>query len=151
MRSSPVLFLHICGALLGILSGAVAMSFRKGSRAHGLAGKVFVVSMMTMSASATYLAVRNSEMMNFLMGVLTFYLVATAWSTARRKDDGTTVFDWGGALVVLAVGAGFLTYGLEAAFSPTGLKGGMPAAGYFVFGSVPVLCVVGDFRMLLRG
>ena len=56
------------------------------------------------------------------MGVLTFYLVATAWVTARRGDGETGIFDWGALMVPLAVGAGLVTYGLEAANSQTGLK-----------------------------
>ena len=56
MQLSPVLVLHICGRTLGMLSGAVAVSFRKGSRRHGLAGRVFVTSMLIMSAAGVYMA-----------------------------------------------------------------------------------------------
>lgn len=55
------------------------MSFRKGSRPHSVAGNVFFISMLTASAAGAYLGFRNSEMDNVFGGVLTFYLVATAW------------------------------------------------------------------------
>ena len=42
MPYSPVLIVHICAGTLGLLSGTAAMSFRKGSPRHVLAGKVFV-------------------------------------------------------------------------------------------------------------
>jgi len=37
MQLSPILLLHISGGITGILSGAVAMSFRKGSGGHARA------------------------------------------------------------------------------------------------------------------
>lgn len=36
----PILVFHISAGILGVLSGAVAMSFRKGSRGHRVAGNV---------------------------------------------------------------------------------------------------------------
>jgi uncharacterized membrane protein len=42
---------HSCGTL-GLLSGTAAISFRKGSRRHALAGKIFVASMLTMAVAA---------------------------------------------------------------------------------------------------
>ena len=86
MQMSPILALHICGGTVGLLSGAVAVSFRKGSRRHGIAGKIFVVSMLTLGASATVLAVMKHEVGNFIGGMLTIYLVTTAWLTARRRN-----------------------------------------------------------------
>jgi uncharacterized membrane protein len=56
---SPLLPVHITAGILGILSGSAAMSFRKGSSRHVLAGRVFVVSMLTMAAAAVYLAVHK--------------------------------------------------------------------------------------------
>jgi len=41
MSYSPILVLHICAGSLGLLSGTAAMSFRKGSARHVLAGKVW--------------------------------------------------------------------------------------------------------------
>lgn len=134
-----------------MLSGAAAMAFRKGSRQHRAAGNAFVVSMLGLSATGAYLGFLAQEALNGLMGTLTFYLVATAWRTARRRDGKTGPVDWGALTVPLAVGAALVTYGLEAASSQTGSKDGFPAAAYFVFASVALLLAAGDLRMLLRG
>jgi uncharacterized membrane protein len=147
----PILVLHICAGILGLLSGAAAMSFRKGSRRHGLAGNVFVISMLCLSASGAYLGFMKHQMLNGLMGVLTPYLVTTAWATASCRDGETGIFDWGALLFALAVGAGIMTYGFEAANSPTGLKDGVPAGMYFFLGSVALLSAAGDIRMLVGG
>jgi len=147
---SPLLALHITAGTLGMLSGFVAVFLRKGSRAHGRAGNVFVVAMLVLSASGAFLALMKSQPGNVLGGALTFYLVATAWMTARRRDGEPGIFDWGALLVVLAVGACELTFGLEAALSQTGLKYEYPPGPYFFMGSVAALAVAGDVRMLVR-
>jgi uncharacterized membrane protein len=113
LREGNVIFtstrFHISAGSVGILSGAAAMSFRKGSPRHALAGKVFVISVLTMAATAVYLAVMKHHTGNVLGGAFTFYLVATAWVTARSKDGETRIFDWltliGIALWISGVGA----------------------------------------------
>jgi len=147
----PILVLHICAGILGLLSGAAAMSFRKGSRWHRVAGNVFFVSMLGMSTAGAYLAFMKHQMNNVFGGVLAFYLVTTAWATGRRRDGETSIFDWGALLVALAVGAIILTYGFEVANSPTAPKDGIPAGMYFFLGSLALLSAAGDVRMLVRG
>jgi hypothetical protein len=147
---SPLLLLHIIAGTLGMLSGFVAVFLRKGSRQHGLAGNVFVIAMLTLSASGVYLAFMKSQPGNVMGGTLTFYLAATAWMTARRRDGAPGILDWGALLVALTVGTVNLTYGLEAAMSQPGLKYGYPPGPYFIFGSVALLAATGDVRMLVR-
>lgn len=149
MSYSPILILHICAGTAGFLSGAVAISLRKGSRRHALAGDVFVVTMLTMAASGAYMALMKSQMGNFLGGVFTFYLVATAWWTARRTEQRTDLADWIALLCVSAVTMGNLIYGIEAARSATGMKGGYSDAIYFVGGSVALIAAIGDIRLLM--
>jgi hypothetical protein len=134
-----------------MLSGFAAAFLRKGSRQHGIAGNVFVISMLTLSVTGTYMAFLKSQPGNVLGGALTFYLVATSWVTARSRDGHTGLFDWGAFLLVSALGTIMITYGIEAALSPTGLKYGGPAGPYFIFGAIASLAAIGDFRMLRRG
>jgi len=149
--SFSLLPVHVSAGIVGILSGTAAMSFRKGSPRHALAGKVFVISMLTMAVSAVYLAVLKHQNNNVGGGVLTFYLVATAWVTAKRRDGETSIFDWVALLVPLWAGIGGWINGLEAVHSPTGSKYGVPAGMHFFLGSVMLLAAAGDVRMLLRG
>jgi hypothetical protein len=148
---SPLLLLHIIGGALGILSGFVAVSLRKGSRWHGMAGNVFFISMLTMSGCGAYMALMKSQTSNVFGGLLTFYMVATAWATARRRDGGTGIYGWVALLAALGLGAVMVSFGIAAAMSPTSTKADAPAAMYFVFGSLALLAAAGDARMLLRG
>jgi hypothetical protein len=151
MSHPPLLLLHIVSGTVGMLSGFVAVFLRKGSRRHALAGSVFVVSMLCLSSSGTYLATVKHQPGNILGGALTFYLVATAWMTARRREGAPGIFDWGAILIVLGVATAELTFGFEAAMSPTGMKYDYPPWPYFIFGFVAALAFAGDVRMLARG
>ena len=152
MRFLPILILHISGGIIGILSGAVAIVLRKGTRRHALAGQVFVIAMLVMSSCGTFLAIVKSQPGNVLGGTVTFYLVATAWRTARRPEKAAPgVFDWTALLFVLALEAVFATYGVKALLSPTGSIWGYPAALYLIWAGVVLLFITGDVRMLARG
>jgi uncharacterized membrane protein len=150
MSHSPILLLHIASGTVGVLSGFVAVFLRKGSRQHALAGLVFVVSMLSLSGTGAYMATIKHQPGNILGGTLTFYLVATSWMTARRRDVRTSLVDWAALLVPLIVAAFYLTYGWKAIKSPTGLMYDLPAGPYFFLGSVAVLAAIGDVRMLVR-
>jgi len=151
MSSSPLLLLHICGGGIGLLSGAVAMTFRKGSSGHRVAGNVFFVSMLCMAGAGAYMALMRSETGNVFGGILAFYLVATGWAAVIRREGETGIFEWVAFVAALALGAVIMTFGIEAAMSPTGTKVGIPAGMHFFFGSMALLAAAGDLRMLLRG
>ena len=151
MAYSPILIVHICGGSLGLLSGTAAMSFRKGSPRHMLAGKVFVASMLTMAAVATYLAIVRHQPSNIGGGILTFYLIGTAWLTARRKDRETSRFDWVVLLIPLALGILTWMNGIKVVRGGASSQDGVPVGMTFFMGSVMLLAAAGDVRMLLRG
>jgi len=103
-----------------------------------------------MSSAGVILSAVKSQPGNILGGTLTFYLVATAWMTARRVTPATSFFDWGGLLIVWAVAVANLTLGTVAALSATGIVYQYPPGPYFFLGSVAVVATGGDVRMLRR-
>src|SRR5712664_1301254 len=151
MSYSPILIVHICAGSLGLLSGTAAMSFRKGSPRHVLAGKVFVASMLTMAVVATYLAIVRHQPSNIGPGILTFYLIGTAWLTTRRRDGETSRLDWTALLIPLALGILTWMHGLKVVRSGASSQDGVPVGMTFFMGSVMLLAAVGDVRMLVRG
>jgi uncharacterized membrane protein len=151
MHYSPLLPVHITAGIVGILSGSAAMIFRKGSSRHVQAGKVFVVSMLTMASAAVYLAVLKHQTPNILAGILTFYLIMTAWLTARSREGETSIFDRVALLIPLVGGVWVWTIGLLKLFSHTPPKDGVPVGMNFFIGSVMLLAAAGDIRMLVRG
>src|SRR6266705_646336 len=115
------------------------MSFRKGSPRNVLAGKVFVASMLTMAAVAVYLAIVRHQPNNIGGGILTFYLIGTAWLTARRRDGETSRFDWIALLIPLALGILNWMNGLKVVRSGASSQGGVPVGMIFFMGSVCLL------------
>lgn len=149
MPYSPILLVHIFGGTVGLLSGTAAILFRKGSPRHVLAGKVFVASMLTMAAFATYLAIVKHQTSNIGGGILTFYLIATAWLTARRRDGETSRWDWIALLIPLAIGVLSWMNGIKIVRSGGSSQDGVPVGMTFFMGSICLLAAAGDVRMLL--
>jgi hypothetical protein len=151
MTYSPILLGHICAGTLGLLSGTAAMSFRKGSPRHILAGRVFVVSMLTMAVGAVYLAIVRHQPNNIGGGIITFYLIGTGWLTARRREGKTSRIDW--VLLLIPLVLGILTWmnGIKIVRSGASSQDGVPVGMTFFMGSVMLLAAAGDLRMLVGG
>jgi hypothetical protein len=151
MPYSPILLVHIAGGTVGLLAGTAAIIFRKGSARHALAGRIFVVAMLIMGSLAAYLAIVRHQPGNFGGGVFTFYLILTAWLTARRRDGETARFDW--LLLVIPLALGTLTWvnGIAIVRSGVDPPDGVPAGMNFFMGSIMLLAAAGDVRMLVGG
>ena len=137
--------------MVGLLSGTVAMVFRKGSRGHRAAGNVFVVAMLIMGACGSTLALMKHQMNNVFGGLLTVYMITTAWLAGHRRDGETSLFDWGALVFGLAIGASLLTLGMLVANGQAARQAGVPLGMYFFMGTIPLLAAAGDIRMLMRG
>jgi hypothetical protein len=151
MSYSPILIAHICGGVVGLVSGTAAMCFRKGSPRHVLAGRIFVASMLTMGALAAYLAITRHQPNNIGGGIITVYLIGTAWLTARRRDGETSRLDWVLLLIPLANGILSWMTGVKVLRSGHSSLDGVPVGMILFMGSVMLLAAAGDVRMLVRG
>jgi hypothetical protein len=147
----PFLVLHITGGIVGLLSGTVAILYRKGSQGHRSAGNVFVVSMLIMAACATYLAVLKHQMGNIIGGPLTFYLITTAWLAGRRGNQKPGIFDKGALVMALAIGVSLWALGILMVRGQVEPQPGVPIGMCFFMGTIPLLAATGDIRMLARG
>jgi uncharacterized membrane protein len=151
MPYSPIMLVHIAGGSVGLLSGAAAIVFRKGSPRHVLAGRIFVVAMLVMAAFAAYIAYVKNQPSNVGGGIFTFYLILTAWLTARRRPGQTSRFDWLLMLVPVALGVLSWTAGIRILRNGHTSENGVPVGMTFFIGTVLLLAAVGDLRMLLGG
>jgi len=154
--AKAVLFLHIGGGSLGMLSGAAALVARKGGRLHRIAGTVFFVSMLTMSAiGATVSPFLPTgflhELPNTIAGSMTFYLVLTSWTAIRRKDGGIGLVEKAGLAVPLVVFAAGVSFIVIAMNSPTGTIGDTPPQAFYVFALVGGIAALSDLKVILNG
>lgn len=148
---ASILILHISAGTIAIFSGAAALSVRKGERLHRVFGTVFFVSMLTMGAMASFLAVWIQQWNNVIAGVFAFYLVATAWVTVRRREGTVGKFEVAAMIVAFAGTAGILVLGLRALADPRTIPGGAPVQAYFVLAGMIGLAAVMDLKIILRG
>jgi hypothetical protein len=146
---TPILITHIGGGVTAMLMAIVALSARKGSPVHRAAGNIFFLAMMIGASSAAYLGY-NAKPQDFgdvVAGVLTIYLVSTAWVTAKRNDKQIGVFEFV-AFFVVAAGALFAYIDTSAQVQKgIALLGGVPG---FIFAGVAGLCALLDLSVILR-
>jgi uncharacterized membrane protein len=148
-----ILFLHIAGGSVGIITGFVALLWAKGRRVHRIAGTIFFVSMLTMATigagASPFLPV--PQVPNVFAGALVFYLVATSWVAIRRKDGGVGRFEKFGLAVALGIAAAGVFYIFMARSNPTGTIDDTPPEAFFVFAIIGSIAAAGDIRVILRG
>jgi uncharacterized membrane protein len=150
MRTIAVV--HAVMAVLGLASGYVALYSAKGARLHRKSGMVFVYVMVTMALLGSVLAAVLSKQpaTNIPVGFLTSYLVITGLAAVRPPAAGARWLHLGGLLVVAALTAVFLTFGIEAVANG-GYRGDVPAFPMFLFGGAGLLAAIGDVRILRSG
>ena len=152
MFPSPIVLIHVCGATIAVIAGALAMIFRKGSSLHRVAGNFFVGAMAIMLVPAVIsAALLRPNAGNAVGGSLALYLVATGWVAGRRRECTTGLFDRIALLWVLLVMTADMTFGTLAMKSPTHTLSGYPPEMYFVFGIIALIHAAFDVRMLVRG
>jgi len=159
MTISLISLFHIYLGTVGLLAGVAAVSFAKGAKLHRIAGNIFFVSMLIVSAMGSYIAYTKTDipfstaLFTCLIGIFTFYLVATSWITVKRRAGERGFAEIGALLFILATAAFALTIGLDAAQN-IGSKNGtpaMPADTFYFFGGFAAFLVFGDLKLILQG
>jgi hypothetical protein len=115
-----LLLLHITGGTVGLITGYAALAVRKGSRRHILIGIVFCIAMLIMASDGAFLAVVKAQPGNVIGGLLTLYMISTAWMAARRHDGKIRWFDWAALIMISAVAVAMAMFGVQATRSQTG-------------------------------
>lgn len=143
---------HILAGSLSLLAGAAAMMLRKGSTAHGLAGETFVIAMLIMAGTGTIMSIAIVPVMgNVMGGLLTMYLVVTAWATAFRAPRQVGTHEFLGMALGIAIGIAGIAFGLEASARAQQRLHGYPAMFYYIFGGIALLGATLDARMIAQG
>lgn len=144
-----LLWAHIAGGTVGILSGWTAIVARKGGKAHRMAGHAFFVSMLFMAGIGGAVApfLPDAKLTNTTAGVFTFYLVASGWATVRRRAG--TVGRFEKAAVVVPFGVAALGLYLVWLAMQNGKAGAY--ATIYIFAAFAALAAACDLRMIRDG
>jgi hypothetical protein len=145
-----ILAVHIVMGTLGVLTGVAALTFRKGSGPHRVAGTVFVLAMLFMAATASVLETMKPVPGSVVGGLITIYFIATAWVSGHRKDGETGTFEIVAFLAALALAA---VIALGAYMLATGVtKAPNPVFPYVLYGisGAMALAAIGDLSVIWR-
>lgn len=147
---SPVMLIHIVAGSAALLSGAAALTLRKGGRLHGRVGTVFFASMVVMTLTGAVIAAFKPERGTAVIGLITCYLVATSWWTARHRDGKAGRFEVAALAVIVACALAELSFGLIAMNSPRGRIDVLPYQPMFGFAALAGLAAALDVNFILR-
>jgi uncharacterized membrane protein len=143
--------IHVVGAGLALLAGAVALATAKGGRIHRRSGMVFVYAMAAMCGAALLIAAAKTQVTNIIAALLTAYLVVTALIAVRPPSARTRSLAVGSMIFALGVGAMALIVGLQALNSPDRQQFGDPPGPYLLFAVVGLVAGIGDVRAVRAG
>ena len=151
--ANALLYLHIGGGTLGMMSGVVAIMSRKGDRLHRFAGNVFFAAMLITYAIGAGVApfLDEGQRPNFVAGIMALYLLVSGWLTVKRSENTAGWMEEAGlvlAVLITAAGAIFMRMG---ELSPTGSIDGSPPQAFILFVVAGSLAATGELNVILRG
>jgi uncharacterized membrane protein len=150
MAANTLLYAHIGGGTLGMISGAVALASRKGETIHRAAGNVFFAAMLAMAGVGATVAPFIHERASVVAGILALYLISTGWMAVKRAEGTIGRFEVGAFIVATFLALSGYTMATMAAQSPTGTLDGQPDQAFYVFAIVGTIAALADLKVLLQ-
>jgi hypothetical protein len=143
---TPETIFHATGGALSLITGVTALTVRKGSPLHRTAGNVFFVVMLVTAGTGVYLGFKT-EINNAIAGIITLYLLITAWLTVRRPEGKTGLFELGAFLFAVAGAAAAYFFAYAGMRDGTALLGGAP---FFIFATIIAIAALADLSVIVR-
>jgi hypothetical protein len=144
---SPEVMIHAIAGGVGLISGAVTLSARKGERLHRRAGTVFFFAMIAAALSAVALAFRAGDMTLVVAGSLTVYFIGTSWLTVKQPERTAGWPLIAACAFAFAGSAAAAYYAYDSVQKGTALLGGIP---FYGFATVAALCALLDITVIAR-
>lgn len=152
LGANALLWAHIAGGAIGMVTGVVALASRKGQRVHRAAGTVFFVAMFAAYAIGAGVApfLETGQRPNFVAGIMALYLLVSGAMAARRRDAKAGVPEVIGLIVALSITAAGVIFMRMGAASPSGTVDGSPPPAFLLFTIAGIFAAAGELNMLLR-
>jgi uncharacterized membrane protein len=151
--ADALLYSHIGGGAIGILTGAVAILSPKGASVHRAAGTLFFAAMLACYIIAAGVSpfLDEEQRVNTVAGVMALYLLISGWTTVRTPE--TRASAWHAlslviALTIAAAGGYFMHLG---SLDPSGTVDGSPPQAFVLFIVAGGFAALGEANVLLRG
>lgn len=150
-----LMFFHVLAGTLSVLAGSTALLTEKGSVTHRAAGNLFLISMLIMAGAGSAIAFHIPQMITFIAGLFTCYLVITGWLTIKSNPEGSlTTYRMTMAMTTLV--AMFITglafyFGYHVYIQPNATLQNFGPEPYFFFGALALIAALFDAIHLFRG
>nr|WP_100644566.1 DUF2306 domain-containing protein [Alteromonas facilis] len=148
---SSLLIFHIFSGAVALLAGYSVIVIKKGGTAHKYLGRSYVIAMLALGLTGTFIAVSREVPLSILNGLVLCYFVLSALNLMWQPPRNTNVWDKILFAFVLLITSGFAWFAYQASKVEGGQLGGFGIQAYLVFGSVMLFCCIGDARYLKRG
>ena len=152
LGADALLWAHIAGGAIGMVTGVVALASRKGQRVHRAAGSVFFWAMFAAYAIGAGVApfLETGQRPNFVAGVMALYLLISGAMAARRRDVKAGAPEVIGLIVALAIAAAGVVFMAMGAASPSGTVDGSPPQAFLLFIIAGAFAAAGELHVLMR-
>ncbi len=152
LGANALLWAHIAGGAIGMVTGVVALASRKGQRVHRAAGSVFFLAMFMAYAIGAGVApfLDTGQRPNFVAGVMALYLLVSGAMAARRRDVKAGAPEVIGLIIALSITAAGVIFMRMGAASPSGTVDGSPPQAFFLFTIAGAFAAAGELHVLLR-
>jgi hypothetical protein len=152
LGANALLWAHIAGGAIGMITGVFALAARKGQKVHRAAGSVFFLAMFVAYAIGGGVApfLESGQRPNFVAGIMALYLLISGAMAARRRDLKAGAPEVIGLIVALAITAAgviFMRMGQE---SPSGTVDGSPPQAFLLFTIAGAFAAAGELHVLIR-
>lgn len=141
---SSIMWIHIAGGVIALLSGTMAVAVRKGGAPHVKAGTWFFASMLVLGVTAAILEPYRPVPGSPVGGIMVCYFVATSWVAARRRDGTTGRFEIAACAAALVMAALMAWGGFTGETTPAG------PGPIFALGAICLLAGLLDLNAILR-
>ncbi len=150
--ANALLWAHIAGGAIGMVTGVVALAVRKGQRVHRVAGAVFFMAMVVAYAIGAGVApfLDTGQRPNFIAGIMALYLLISGALAARRRDTKAGAPEVIGLIIALSITAAGVILMQMGSASPSGTVDGSPPQAFFLFTIAGAFAAAGELHVLVR-
>ncbi len=146
-----ILYTHIIGGALGLITGLIASLSKKGAFLHRRAGRVFMVSMLACYAIGAVVApfLSEGQRPNFVAAILALYLLVSGIQAARKRTYTASTFNIAGCIISLSIALAGVVFMYMGSHSESGTVDGSPPDAFLLFVIAGTLACIGEVRVLI--
>ncbi len=139
------MIIHIISGAVGLLTGILNITAKKGDSRHKIIGKIFTISMLTVGLSSLVLSTINPSLFMFMVGIFTVYMVGTGNRYLHlkmlNKNQKPKIIDWTLTFIMLLSGILFIVIG-----TLNLLKSNLFGLVFITFGFLGLIFTRHDFK-----